>query len=464
MINNQNERKLKHALSNRQVSMITLGGIVGAGLFVVSATALNTVGPAILISYMLTGIMVLFVMRMLGEMAIRNPDSGAFATYASQSLGEWAGFTVGWLYCWYWVLVVAFEAILGANIAHHYFPEIPAWVIAVGCIVLLAGSNLMDVKKFGEFEFWFALIKVIAIIAFIIFCTMAVMGYWPLAENVGGISKILSNGGLFPYGYTAIFTGMLISMFTFFGVEMLTILAAESKNPAVQIRRATNLVILRIGLFYIVSIFLVLCIVPWNDPGLQEMGTFQYVLHVLNVPGSRLLMDIVVFVAVTSVLNSGLYTASRMMYSLSVRGNAPQYLSKVTRNGVPRVTVLTCTVIALIAVAVNYGFPEEVFMVLLSTMNAIGLLVYLVIACSQLVSRSRLDKQGVKLDFKMWLFPWLTLFVSLVILSVLGYMFFSEQHRSETIVTLSLTSFILLMSCFRKKKNSKVISAESSAV
>lgn len=454
MINNTNDSKLKHALSNRQVSMITLGGIVGAGLFVVSATALNTIGPAILLSYALTGIMVLFVMRMLGEMAIRKPDSGAFSTYASDSLGHWAGFTIGWLYWWFWVLVVVFESILGANIFHHYFPEIPAWLFAVISIVLLACTNLMDVRKFGEFEFWFALLKVIAIVGFCLFCILALFGFWPLAEqkNISGLSNMLNHGGFMPYGYGSILTGMMISMFTFFGVEMLSILAAESKNPQVQIKKACNLVIARIALFYIVSIFLVLCIVPWNDPGLNEMGTFQYVLYKLNVPGSRLVMDLIVFVAVTSVLNSGLYTASRMLFSLSQRGDAPQVLARVSSNGVPRYAVLACTVVAVSAVAINYCFPEQVFMVLLSTMNAIGLLVYLVIAFSQLVSRSRLEKQGIKLDFKMWLFPWLTYFIIAVMLSVLGYMFFSEQHRYETVVTLSLAGFILLMSFLRKNK------------
>lgn len=321
-------------------------------------------------------------------------------------------------------------------------------------IVLLACTNLMDVRKFGEFEFWFALLKVIAIVGFCLFCILALFGFWPLAEqkNISGLSNMLNHGGFMPYGYGSILTGMMISMFTFFGVEMLSILAAEAKNPQVQIKKACNLVIARIALFYIVSIFLVLCIVPWNDPGLNEMGTFQYVLYKLNVPGSRLVMDLIVFVAVTSVLNSGLYTASRMLFSLSQRGDAPQVLARVSNNGVPRYAVLACTVVAVSAVAINYCFPEQVFMVLLSTMNAIGLLVYLVIAFSQLVSRSRLEKQGIKLDFKMWLFPWLTYFIIAVMLSVLGYMFFSEQHRYETVVTLSLAGFILLMSFLRKNK------------
>ena len=457
MIKNVKDSKLKHALSNRQVSMITLGGIVGAGLFVVSANALEAVGPAILLSYALTGLLVLFVMRMLGEMAIRNPDSGAFSTYASQSLGHWAGFTIGWLYWWYWVLVIAFEAILGANIFHHYFPVIPAWLAATACITILMGTNLLDVKKFGEFEYWFALIKVVAIISFIVFCILALCGFWPLAnKDVGSVYNIVSHGGFFPKGYTSVFGGMLISMFTFFGVEMLAILAAESKEPEVQIKKTTNLVIVRIGLFYIVSIFLVLCFVPWNSPQLKEIGTFQYVLAVLNVPGSRLIIDIIVFVAVTSVLNSGIYTASRMLFSLSQRQDAPSILSKVSQKGVPRLAVVTSALFSLIAVGINYCFPEKVFMVLLATMSAIGLLVYLVIAFSQLVSRFKLEKEGAELTFKMWLFPWLTIFVIFIILVVLGFMFFSDEHRYETVTTLGLTCFILVMSFIRRwrKKNS----------
>lgn len=465
MASNINDSKLKHALSDRQVSMITIGGIIGAGLFIVSASAINTIGPAVLISYMLTGLLCFFVMRMLGEMAILNPDSGSFSTYASKALGHWAGFTVGWLYWWYWALVVAFEAVLGAGILNAYFPDIPASGLAISIVILLALTNLFDVRNFGEFEFWFALIKVIAIIIFIAICGLAIFGYWPLAKNVSGIANLYSHGGFLPEGYGSILQGVLITIFSFFGIEMLSIAAAEAKHPEKQIRRSINLVIYRIALFYILSIFLVLCIVPWNDPGLQKMGTFQYVLSVLNVPGTKLVMDIVVFIAVCSVLNSGIYVSSRMLFSLADRGDAPKFLGKVSSGGVPKSAVLLSTAVALIAVVANYFFSEGLFSFLLSTIGSIGLIVYLVVACSQYRLRRKLDKQGIELSFKMWLFPWITLAVILLIVMTLGYMFFAEKYQYESLMTGSLTVIILVASFIvnRKKRNQQyVIKSEQS--
>lgn len=462
MVSNSDEsKKLRHALSDRQIGMITIGGIIGAGLFIVSASAINTIGPAILISYIITGLLVFLVMRMLGEMAVLNPDSGSFSTYATKAMGHWAGFTVGWLYWWYWILVIAFEAILGAGILNSYFPEVPAWGFSIGIICLLAFTNLFDVRNFGEFEFWFALIKVIAIILFVIVCGLAIFGFWPLNTHSFGIANIYSHGGFLPEGYSSILTGILITIFSFFGVEMLTIAAAEAKKPQEQIRRSTNLVLYRIGIFYVLSIFLVLCIVPWNDQGLQKLGTFQYVLSVLNVPGTKLVMDIIVFIAVCSVLNSGLYTASRMLFSLSDRGDAPKFLSKISSKGVPKATVITSTVLAIVAVTTNYFFPEKIFTFLLSTIGSIGLIVYLVVAISQLRMRKQLEKQGVQLQFKMWLFPWLTWLVIAIIVAVLGYMFVSEKYQYETMLTVSLTVIILVISFFRKPKKTSSISLEN---
>ena len=451
MASNLNDSKLKHTLSDRQVTMITIGGMIGAGLFIVSASAINTLGPAVLLAYVLTGLLCFFVMRMLGEMAILNPDSGSFSTYASKSLGTWAGFTVGWLYWWYWALVIPFEAVLGAGILNIYFPDVPSIVFSIAIISLLAITNLFDVRNFGEFEYWFALIKVIAITAFILICGAAVFGFWPLAKNVGGIATLYSHGGFFPQGYGSIFSGVLMLMLSFFGVEMLTIAAAEAKHPEKQIRRSINLVMYRLAIFYILSIFLILCIVPWNDPGLKEMGTFQYVLHVLNVPGTKLIMDIVVFVAVCSVLNSGVYVTSRMLFSLADRGDAPKYFKKVSTTGVPTRAVIASTCVSLIAVCMNYFFAEG-FTFFLSTIGSIGLIVYLAIAASQLKMRRTLEQQGTKLTLKMWCFPYLTWAVIVVIIMTLGYMLISKQYQYEALMTSSLTVIILIASFIHQRK------------
>lgn len=445
MGNSTTNEKLGAGLSNRQVSMISIAGIIGAGLFVGSANAIATTGPAILISYALTGLLVLLVMRMLGEMAVSNPDSGSFSTYAARAIGPWAGFTIGWLYWWFWVLVIPVEAIAGANILHVWFQNIPSWQFAVGIMVVLTLSNLWDVKSFGEFEFWFALIKVVAIIAFIVVGGMAIFGVWPLATNVSGVANLYAHGGFMPKGFGTVLAGVLVTIFSFFGAEIVTIAAAESENPKDKIRQATKLVVYRIALFYLLSIFIVVSLVAWNDPALKQ-GSFQYVLSALNVPHAKLLVDIVVLTAVCSCMNSGLYTASRMFYSLARRGDAPAAAKKLSTTGVPRLAVIASTLAGFVGCFASYVFPGEVFSFLLSTTGAIALIVYLVIAVSQLRMRTAMEKQGQSPDFKMWLFPGLTWFAIAVIVAVLGYMCISPDYRPETFATIGVTAIMLICS------------------
>ncbi|TNB81488.1 amino acid permease [Pseudomonas sp. Fig-3] len=442
-------RSLQHGLSSRQVSMISIAGIIGAGLFIGSSNAIATAGPAILISYGLTGLLVLCVMRMLGEMAIASPDSGSFSTYAGSAIGPWAGFTIGWLYWWFWVLIIPVEAIAGADILHAWVPAVPSWLFAFLIMVTLSFSNLASVKNFGEFEYWFALIKVVAIAAFIIVCALGVSGYWPLA-TVSGVGQLLSNGGFMPNGFGAVLGGVLVTIFSFFGAEIVTIAAEETENPKDKIRKATNLVVYRIAIFYIVSIFFIVSLVAWNDPRLTSVGSFQRALEILNVPGAKLMVDIVVLVAVTSCMNSGLYTASRMLYSLGARGEAHPMTHRISRNGVPAVAVILSTLAGFVGCIVNYALPGKVFGFLLSTTGAIALLVYLVIAISQLRMRAILEKDGNPPEFKMWLFPWLTWFVIAAITSVLGYMLVSEHYRYETLMTAFVAGTILLMGTLRR--------------
>ncbi|MFQ6572068.1 amino acid permease [Pseudomonas sp. UM16] len=454
------QRSLQHGLTSRQVSMISIAGIIGAGLFIGSSTAIATAGPAILISYAMTGLLVLLVMRMLGEMAIANPNSGSFSTYASQAIGPWAGFTIGWLYWWFWVLIIPVEAIAGADILHAYFPALPSWLFAFLIMLVLSCTNLISVKNFGEFEYWFALIKVVAIIAFIVVCSLAVFGVWPLAQQTSGVSHLWANGGFMPNGFGAVLGGVLVTIFSFFGAEIVTIAADETSNPKEKIRKATNLVVYRIAIFYIVSIFFIVSLVAWNDPGLKSVGSFQRVLEVLNVPGAKLLVDLVVLVAVTSCMNSGLYTASRMLYSLGSRGEALPMTKRISGNGVPTVAVILSTFAGFAGCLVNYVFPGKVFGFLLSTTGAIALLVYLVIAVSQLRMRAINDREGTELAFKMWLFPWLTWLVIGLIVTVLGYMLISPAYRYETLMTAGVTLAILLISLTRRKSASHGLSKQ----
>lgn len=438
---NNNSQKLGVGLSNRHITMISIGGVIGAGLFVGSSAAIAKAGPAAVLAYIITSVLVFLVMRMLGEMAVQHPNTGSFSTYARKAIGPWAGFSIGWLYWWFWVLVIPIEAIAGAQILHAWFPAISSAVYAISFIVVLSLANFISTKSFGEFEFWFALIKVIAIVVFIGIGLAAVCGFWPLAPDVSGVSNLYKNEGFMPNGLGSVLSAILITAFSFFGVEILSIAAAESKDPQDKIRRSTNLVLYRIILFFVVSIFLA---VDWRSADLQKYGTFQYVLITLNVPGTKLIIDTVVFIAVASCMNAALYTSSRMLYALGCRAEAPKAVTQLNHAGVPTKAVFFSTLIGLACCVVNYLFPGQVFGFLLSTTGAIALLVYLVIAISQLRLRHQLEQQGASIAFKMWLFPWLTWMVIVVIVTVLGYMFLSPDYSHETTLSLSVALGVVM--------------------
>lgn len=458
MSTTQTSNGLGQGLKQRHVTMLSIAGVIGAGLFVGSGHAIAEAGPAVLLAYAAAGTLVVLVMRMLAEMAVAQPDTGSFSTYADRAIGHWAGFTIGWLYWWFWVLVIPLEANAAAGILHGWFPDVAIWVFTLVITLLLTATNLFSVKNYGEFEFWFALIKVIAIVAFIVLGLAAVFGLVP-GSQVSGVAHVVDTQGFMPNGLGAVIAAMLTTMFSFMGTEIVTIAAAESKDPGQQISKATNSVIWRIFLFYLVSIFLVVALVPWNDPRLPQLGSYQTVLNLIGVPNAKLIVDLVVLVAVTSCLNSALYTASRMLYSLSKRGDAPKAAQRTSKAGTPVYAVLLSTAAAFVAVFANYVAPAEVFDFLLASSGAIALLVYLVIAVSQLRMRHKHEANGEKIAFRMWLFPGLTWAVMAFIVAVLVVMAIRPDHRLEILATGLLTVAVVVAGLVvdRRRKVGKVV-------
>ncbi|RDS91710.1 GABA permease [Pseudomonas fluorescens] len=434
MSSTQSSNDLEQGLKPRHVTMLSIAGVIGAGLFVGSGHAIAAAGPAVLLAYAAAGTLVVLVMRMLAEMAVASPDTGSFSTYADRAIGHWAGFTIGWLYWWFWVLVIPLEANAAATILHAWFPDVAIWAFTLVITLLLTATNLFSVKNYGEFEFWFALIKVVAIVGFVILGLAAIFGFLPTSQ-VSGVSHLFDTQGFMPNGMGAVLAAILTTMFSFMGTEIVTIAAAESKNPGQQITKATNSVIWRIGLFYLLSIFIVVSLVPWNDPTLAAVGSYQTVLERMGIPNAKLIVDLVVLVAVTSCLNSALYTASRMLFSLGRRGDAPAVAKCTNKSGTPYWAVLLSTGAAFLAVFANYVAPAAVFEFLLASSGAIALLVYLVIAVSQLRMRQKRMAAGEKIVFKMWLFPGLTYAVMVFIVGTLTIMLFQEAHRVEIIAT-----------------------------
>ncbi|SDK63861.1 amino acid permease [Streptomyces indicus] len=444
---------LKAGLKNRHLSMIAIGGVIGAGLFVGSGSGIAAAGPAILISYALVGVLVVFVMRMLGEMAAANPSSGSFSEYADRALGRWAGFTIGWLYWFFWVVVLAVEATAGAVILEGWIPAVPQWGWALIVMVVLTATNLVSVGSYGEFEFWFAGIKVVAIAAFVVIGGLAVFGLLPGSDNPGaGFAHLTDTQGFLPNGAGAILTGVLMVVFSFMGSEIVTLAAGESEDPQRAVTKATNSVIWRIAVFYLGSIFVVLTLLPWNDKSIVEKGSYVAALDSIGIPHAGQIMNVIVLTAVLSCLNSGLYTASRMAFSLGERGDAPKSFAKVEGNGVPRTAILASVVFGFVAVGANYFWEDTVFQFLLNSSGAVALFVWLVIAITQLKMRGIiLSEAPEKLVVKMWLFPFLTWLTIGGIVFICGYMLVDDAGREQMLPSLGVAALVLVIAVARDR-------------
>ncbi|MER7463535.1 amino acid permease [Streptomyces sp. NPDC097981] len=447
----QSSDGLKAGLKNRHLSMIAIGGVIGAGLFVGSGGGIAKAGPAILISYLLVGAMVVFVMRMLGEMAAASPNSGSFSAYADRALGRWAGFSIGWLYWFFWVVVLAVEATAGAKILEGWVPAVPQWGWALIVMVVLTVTNLGSVASYGEFEFWFAGIKVVAIGAFVIVGMLAVFGVLPGSDNPGaGFAHLTDAGGFMPNGWGSILTGVLMVVFSFMGSEIVTLAAGESEDPRRAVTKATNSVIWRIGVFYLGSIFIVLTLLPWNDKSIVEKGSYVAALDSIGIAHAGQIMNVIVLTAVLSCLNSGMYTASRMAFSLGERGDAPKVFAKVNKRGVPMAAILGSVVFGFAAVYFNYTSPDTVFSFLLNSSGAIALFVWLVICLTQLRMRKILVREAPdKLTVKMWLFPYLTWATAGMITFVLAYMVYDKDNRETVMLSLLVAAVVLVIGVVR---------------
>ncbi|EYT81088.1 amino acid transporter [Streptomyces sp. Tu 6176] len=384
--------------------MIALGGVIGAGLFVGSGAGIAAAGPSIVVAYAVSGVLVMLVMRMLGEMSAAYPSSGSFSTHAERAFGPWAGFTAGWSY---WVLLctaVGLEGMGAAKIVTGWLPGTPQWLWVALFMVVFCGTNLAAVKNFGEFEFWFAALKVGAISLFLVLGVLAVTGVLPGTDSPG--TSHLSD--FLPHGGQGLIVGLLASVFAYGGLETVTIAAAESQDPVRGVASAVRTAMWRIALFYIGSMAVIVTLVPWNAPEVVDKGPYVATLDHLGIPGAGQLMNVVVLVALLSAMNANIYGSSRIAYSLVGRGQGPRALAKVS-GGVPRTAVAVSSVFGFGCVLLSYWRPDDVFPWLLNMIGAVILVVWIFIAAAQLRLRRRLEREAPdRLAVRMWGFPWLT--------------------------------------------------------
>src|SRR5580693_3403316 len=438
---------LRHGLKQRHMTMIALGGVIGAGLFVGSGVVIKAAGPAAVLSFAITGLLVVLVMRMLGEMAVALPAVGSFYEYARLAwrdqprFGELAGFLTGWMYWYFWVIVVALEAVAGAGLVQFWLPDQPTWVVSLALLVILTLTNLISVRSYGEFEFWFASIKVAAIIVFLLFAGVYVVGLWPgVAPSVANLT---SHGGFAPNGLLPIATGAVAATGFYFGAEIVTIAAAEAAEPAKAVAQATNSVIARVLFFYVGSILLVVCLVPWNSP--QITAPYVSALRAMGIPAAAQIMNAVVLTAVLSALNSGLYASSRMLFALTRRGDAPQGLARLSRHGVPTRAILLGTLFGYAAVVMSFVSPDTVFPFLVNSYGTVAIFVYVLIAFAQLRLRARLEREApARLAIRMWAYPYLTYLAIAGMLAILLAMAFIPEQRLPLLFGVASLAILLV--------------------
>jgi GABA permease len=438
---------LRHALRQRHMTMIALGGVIGAGLFVGSGVVIKSAGPAAVLSFVITGLLVVLVMRMLGEMATALPAVGSFYEYARLAwsdrprLGALAGFCTGWMYWYFWVIVVALEAVAGAALVRFWLPNEPAWLISLALLLSLTLTNVISVRTYGEFEFWFASIKVAAIVVFLLLAALYVLGLWPgVALN---ISNLTAHGGFAPNGMLPILTGAVAATGFYFGAEIVSITAAETAEPAKAVAKATNSVISRALLFYVGSILLVVCLVPWNSAGTAT--PYVSALDAMRIPAAAQIMNAVVLTAVLSALNSGLYASSRMLFALTQHGDAPLALTRLSRNGVPTRAILLGTLFGYAAVVMSYLSPDTVFAFLVNSYGTVAIFVYVLIAFSQLRLRARLEREDpARLAIRMWAYPYLTYLAIAGMLAILLAMGFIPEQRMPLLFGVASLAILLV--------------------
>jgi GABA permease len=419
---------LSRSLRPRHVTMIAIGGIIGAGLFVGSSAAIAAAGPAILITYAVTGFLVLLVMRMLGEMAVGMPQVRSFTEFAREGLGNWAGFSAGWLYWFFWIVVVPVEAIAGAEIIDNWI-AMPTWQIGVVLMAIMTAVNLLSARAYGEFEFWFSSIKVTAIMAFIVVAAAHAFGF--ISPAGPAFSNLFAHGGFAPHGALAVLAAVTTVIFSMVGAEIVTIAAVESAEPARAVARMTSSVIGRILIFYIGSILMVLCVVPWTSivPG---ESPFTLALDTMDIPFASTIMAWIILTAVLSCLNSAFYVCSRVLFVLAEKGDAPGWLIKTNVRHVPSRSVMLASVAGFAGVIAAILSPSRVFAFLLNASGALVVYIYIAIAVSQIRLRRSGERKGrPRSPLPMWMFPWLSYFAIAGMLAVLVAMAITPARAVE---------------------------------
>ncbi|WP_305849076.1 amino acid permease [Polynucleobacter sp. AP-Sving-400A-A2] len=424
---------------------MALGSTIGVGLFLGSASAIQIAGPSILLGYLLAGIVAFIVLRTLGEMAVHEPVAGSFAAYANTYVGPLAGYMVGWGYWTYWIVVGIAEVTAVGIYMGIWFPETPQWIWALSSIVMMGLINLIAVKVFGEFEFWFALIKVVAIVAMIALgCSVIFFGFtndW----NPIGLANLWQHGGFFPNGISGMLLSLQMVLFAYVGIEMIGLSAGEAENPRKTIPMAIDSLVWRILIFYMGAIFVILAIFPWNEVG-QQGSPFVVMFERIGLREAAGIINFVVITAALSSCNAGIFSGGRLLYALSANGYAPSPFAKLSRYGVPHLAVMATVAVCMTGVVLNYFVPDKAFQYIMAAVTFVGLMVWIAILITQIQFRRSLTKvQVAELAYRTPWWPYSSWFALAFIALVVVLMGFHEDARIALVLGPCLLGVYLAM-------------------
>lgn len=434
----------QHRMKPRHLKMMGLGSVIGAGLFLGSGVGVQIAGPAVLLAYAVAGVLVMITMGALGEMASANPQSGAFAVYATQALGPVVGVSLGWLWWLQIVIVVAAEAVGAASLLATLWPSLSVPLCALTVMVCFTLINLCDVRHMGEFEFWLTLIKVVAVLAFIAVGVVVIAGQMPGVPSPG-LTNLIHQGGFAPHGLSGVATALLVVMFAFGGTEIVVIAAADTADPGRILARTIGIVAFRILIFYLGSMAVIVTLIPWHSDALKS--PFAAVLALAKIPGAVSGITLIAVTALLSALNSNLYGASRMISALAHQGEAPSFLGYHSARNVPVWAVLCSALVGFSAALWEFLMPNQVLNTLLNVVGASCLLVWGIALLSQCILRAQSQRKQVTLPYVMPGYPWLTL----VGLALMGGVFIlalvSSQTRPKFLAMLMTVTLIAVIRC-----------------
>lgn len=456
--NNVNSEGLTRGLVERHIQLIALGGAIGVGLFLGSASAIKVAGPAIAFSYIIGGLAIFIIMRALGELAVAYPVSGSFSAYANTFLGSLAGYLTGWTYWFMWVVTCMAEITAVGIYINFWLPQVPQWIPGLLALIAMTIINLIAVKAYGEFEFWFALIKVVTIIA------MIVLGLGMVIFGIGnhgvavGISNLWSHGGLLPNGFHGVLMSLVMVMFSYLGVELIGVTAGEAQNPEKTIPAAIDKVFWRILIFYVGAILVIMSIYPWTEIGTKG-SPFVLTFAKIGIPAAAGIINFVVLTAALSSCNSGLFSTGRMLYNLSLQKNAPAAFSKLSKSGVPYIGIIVSAIFLLVGVILNYLIPATVFMYITSVATFGAIYIWAIILIIQIKFRNSLSAQDkAKLTYRTPLFPYGNYIVLAFLALVLILMAFNSETRVALYVGPAwLILMIITYTLFRLFKNNSEV-------